>query len=42
MRLSAQDELWGAVNRGDAAAVRHHLNPLRLTPTQVGNRVWPE
>jgi hypothetical protein len=35
MRLTVQDELWAAVNRGDGAVVRQHLTPLRLTPTQV-------
>ena len=37
MRLPgpAQDEVWAAVNRGDAIAVRQHMTPLRLTPTQV-------
>jgi hypothetical protein len=35
MRLTVQDELWAAVNRGDGALVRQHLTPLRLTPTQV-------
>lgn len=35
MRLTVQDELWAAVNRGDGAVVRQHLAPLRLTPTQV-------
>jgi hypothetical protein len=35
MRLTVQDELWAAVNRGDAAVVRQHLAPLRLTPSQV-------
>lgn len=35
MRLTVQDELWAAVNRGDGAVVRQHLTPLRLIPTEV-------
>lgn len=41
MRLTVQDELWAAVNRGDGAVVRQHLAPLRLTPTQRQGSVVP-
>jgi hypothetical protein len=40
MRLTVQDELWAAVNRGDGAVVRQHLTPLRLVPTEVRLCTW--
>jgi len=40
MRLPGpvQDDVWVAVNRGDAAAVRQHMTPLRLSPSPVRGR----